>query len=926
MYQGLTRELLDTRRYLAPSADAFWEWRNGGEVLAWRNFGTIAFRAEVVEVLRHVASRGLPHFDAIVLFLAGCRADMQIMVQLYLHNMRSGFMPRDDCDVQLNGITQTIEALKEIPPEYRTTLAGKILLAESIFEAAEVVESRETALAIVSGLENGLPEEWYGPTQCRGPGDAYSRLTSLAGAAHRMAPDRLALRQKTGLDQLPESKTAEMAPPESLRELLSRLENDKELGGVARLAKNLMAVLTLPRAMSEAQELPLGGVSDITNRGSLDRLLVSELAHDDLTFTVRIALSEALYLRREAPPKMPPERRMVLIDSGLRMWGLPRVFATAAALALSVSRDKQAETAVYRARGPHLDVVDLATREGLVSHLAALEHDAHPGAALPVFRRLAVEGETVRETVLITCNEVVADKAFQRLLRECEWPLLFVVTVSRSGDLRLVRRSPQGTKILREVHCPLEEILEPKPQIVPLVDRDCDPSLPAILRLKQFPLRLPHPIDPQRLWEGPDGSPLALTHDRCLVHWDRPGIAPRQISDSIPRGALQWHDPLPATQWIVTAVIGRLPQHDLHLVHADLEPGSCHTIRLRLQHVHPRAVAAHAGALFVIYAKHVEVFSVENGQPLCSQTLPHTMTWMRDRFFKDAHGAYALSFDGTAARFEQVCDAETYEKLQIVGLFDILGRDGPACVTAAGAIRLSYDLAPSSGQKGGPDMIFKSLMPRQAGGTYRLAAVSADGFRLVLMPVPAAPANPSRPSWLLDLRVTDPVAVRSDPVAALTSHLRARICNRTLRHKFESIYAEGGTLTLVPRGRKDTCRIAWDTANSRMCLVRTPIETIPNRIHFQQAAGPPGAGYRLTFAQWTDGSRAYLDSRGLLHLKSARREIPELTIVLAEGPLAGWSSNGQLFGPEYFTGDETGHEQAYLDFYNILWEFVAKVR
>jgi hypothetical protein len=105
------------------------------------------------------------------------------------------------------------------------------------------------------------------------------------------------------------------------------LKDDVELGGLARLALNLMAAVHLPRPVADREELPLGGVSDITNRGALDRLLVSELANDDLTLAVRIAVNEALYLRREMPPRNPPRQRFVLLDAGIRMWGVPRVFS-----------------------------------------------------------------------------------------------------------------------------------------------------------------------------------------------------------------------------------------------------------------------------------------------------------------------------------------------------------------------------------------------------------------------------------------------------------------------------------------------------------------------------------------------------------------------------------------------------------------------
>ena len=109
---------------------------------------------------------------------------------------------------------------------------------------------------------------------------------------------------------------------------------------MARLARLLLAAVHMPTPLSLREELPVGGVSDISNRGSLDRLLLSELANDDLTLAVRVAMNEALYLRREIPPSTPQHHRAILVDAGIRSWGVPRVFATAVALAFMASTAK----------------------------------------------------------------------------------------------------------------------------------------------------------------------------------------------------------------------------------------------------------------------------------------------------------------------------------------------------------------------------------------------------------------------------------------------------------------------------------------------------------------------------------------------------------------------------------------------------------
>lgn len=908
----MARNFLPALRYLAPRVDSFWRWNDGGEVLDWRSGGTIAFRSEVVDVLRRLAPRGFPHFDAVVLLLAACRSPHKIDERVLEQN---GVLPAlsesDKKNWRYRDLLVALEALSAISSEVRGTLSGKIDLAAMLFETAYVAVPSESASVIVRELEQGLPREMFASRWVLKEPDALDRLAALAAGAHRVAPDRVALWRQTGLEQLPESETVEDLPPEPLRALLERLKTDEELGSLARLARRLLAALTLPREVSEPQELPLGGVSDITNRGPFDRLLVSELAHDDLTFTVRVALNEALYLRREAPPHTPPKGRVIMIDCGLRMWGLPRVFGTAAALALAVSRDRQPEATVYRARGEHLDVVDLARRQGLVSHLASLEPDAHPGAALPVFRRLALEDETENETVLITSFDTLEDRTFRRLLDQSEFPCLYIVAVSREGDLRLARRGRQGTKILRELKCSLDEIVPARPHAVPLRDSSVDPSLPAILRIEPFPLRLPHPIDPARLWgQAPDGI-LSLTADRRLVHWDRRGLGPRQISDRVPSGQLLWRDAGPGPRQATKAVVGRLQQSELYLLDVDLDSFRCESRPIALRQSQPRSVAAHAGALFVIFANHVEVCSLDDGTPIETRPIPDNMWCVRDRFFYSIDGWQALSFDGTTARFDRVCDLALGHRHGLVGLFDQSSVDGPVAVDRQGHRHQVHDLH-GSGPRAGPPLV---------GSPVRIAGVSGDG-RFVVLSGELEPGGRARPLWLLD---ADGSVNRTsgDPATLLVGHLLSQVANRTLRHKFTSISIDGHALVLAARGC--FCRIEWDEGHHRIRMHAVKSKTGFGQELFEPASAPAGTGYRLSRATWRDGSRAYLDSRGLLHLASSNRSIPELTLVLYEGTMSGWCAQGGTFGVPYFTfaAEETGARRVYSD---VFVPFVTGLR
>src|SRR5262249_7407213 len=228
-------------------------------------------------------------------------------------------------------------------------------------------------------LEQGLGEEVVSPGEVprhwdwNAPTVFWYELRSLRDGLNRLDADSLALRLKTGLDEVVAPAEIDLTPAERARSLIAQLEDDDELSGVGRLARHLMAAVTLPRAVSDREDLPLGGVSDISNRGPLDRLLLSELAHDDLTLAVRVATGEALYLRREQPPRTPPRERVLLLESGIRTWGVPRVFATAVALALTATTDTHTDVVCYRAAGGGVLPVDLTTRQGLIEHLGALE-------------------------------------------------------------------------------------------------------------------------------------------------------------------------------------------------------------------------------------------------------------------------------------------------------------------------------------------------------------------------------------------------------------------------------------------------------------------------------------------------------------------------------------------------------------------------
>ena len=200
----------------------------------------------------------------------------------------------------------------------------------------------------------------------------------------------------------------------------------------------------------------------------------------------RVALNEALYLRREAPPKSPPEQRIVIFDAGIRMWGVPRLLGTAVGLALGANADKASEVKFLRAEGDQLGEVPLENREHLIGHLEVLRREAHVGDALSQIAQLVNGADGESAMILVTARDAASDPEFQKQLSEAGLTGLHIATVNRQGDFELFERTSQGEKQLAVQKLSIDESLEPpakspdRPAPASLLRPEYDPELPSI--------------------------------------------------------------------------------------------------------------------------------------------------------------------------------------------------------------------------------------------------------------------------------------------------------------------------------------------------------------------------------------------------------------------------------------------------------------
>jgi hypothetical protein len=866
----------EAREYLRAQPRGLWRWAEHNTVLVWKDGSTIAFREEIVALIEWLAPGGLPSFGALALLLAACRGKMPSAEELYEPNEPSGAnipaplqAARRQLTLQLAEALQELARLPGLPSELITGVKAKCVLAETVFEQARA-ERYVNAAAILRGLREPPEESDWNSREAepaRMSGIRHVHLIALGLRQH--SPESLTWRLRTGLDAAPRPVDCELPAAERARRLIDELRDDSEHGAVARAARELLAAVRLPRRLGELEELAGAGVADLSNRGPLDRLLLSELAHDDLTLAVRVALNEALYLRREPPRREPPGTLALLLDSGVRLWGVPRVLGTAVALAL-IAREKPSSTILqWRAHGNELIPVDLLSRTGLMQHLGVLEPELHPGEALTAFMAALPSGAET-QGLLITHRDTLLDPDFRRVLSGL--PLGFVATVERDGNFELHALPLSQRRPLCQAQLDLAAVF-PSPSDKPPPAVAVDANAPAIFGLTPFPLLLPlaGKID----WAicSKDGTTHAVLNDRRLVSYREWGG--RVLAENLPGGrTICMRRVGDVVHWIKAGSRLRPPR----LISFPLPAGPVRRFDLE-GGADMLAVQLHDDVILVIRTNDVRAFAVSDGRALGKAINPYR--WIHGRYFRGENQFHYVAWDGSAPRFEPLPLPKLPAAPRVI--FDREGVPGPWLVLENGCIMSSVTGA-----------TIDAGVPRQHSG-HLCVQVLRDGHEIQFS-LPAI-------SWrrLVDLNAEQ----RWDPAASERpgdSMARPGDLPRwNVLRALEGLARWGGTLALA--GRKGHWHRLHGEGGERLRLGELP-PPLPLQPELTFPVQPKATdwGCSLHEASWPSGTKVFLDSRGLLHFKSHKRSVPEVSLVLSDGEVAGWTSEGRVCGPVFFFG------------------------
>lgn len=521
--------------YFTPPNQHFWRWSESGEAIEWLHGGTICYTADLMNILRGLADTGLPPLGTVLILMAACqeRRD-QDNIDAYIGQLAEVSETQFGRAFRVHPLARTMLGLVQaLPPDLRTG-SSRIHLIHEISNL-EAVKSRaievppQQTLAVLDEFSSGRHDHAIF-RNFKKPAQQFLliEIVPLAFAKHKFPnAETLEHHLRTGVVPPPEPLELPFPEPAPL-DLLDELEDDPKTKGLARLARRLLAALNIPMHARGASDLPIGGVADIANRGDFDRLLLSELAQDDLTLTARLVNSEALFLRREEPPANLDRQRTILMDTTLKMWGTQRVFALSAALAFARNSAHVTAIQAFALGGSQYETLDLKNKAGVMAALEQLDSALHCGSALSSFFEQNPKKE-YEDIVLVSDADAMRDEHFQAVLSEIRERLRFLVMLHRDGSLQFFEFVKGRGKLIGKPKFDLDELLFPRTKTP---DRPAastgQANLPAFFQQTVSPLFFPLTavkLTRENAYFEKDHGAVVVTDHQRVLYWpnDRHG-------------------------------------------------------------------------------------------------------------------------------------------------------------------------------------------------------------------------------------------------------------------------------------------------------------------------------------------------------------------------------------------------------------------
>lgn len=463
---------MEFQKYFQSYKDYFWEWDNQifSEVSVFEsitipNGQTIGYEKFVFEILEFLSEDSIPPFGSLLLAILATNPENEQAIEMIYNLVKSKNIVTAFPQSQSFRIGAGIDFLKmlsHLPDDYKVG-EKRLKMFQTLFHECHNRVSSEKAKRIIEEYKNhrhhlvrASVKEEFNEANFRKDFRTLA-LLKVKFPTIQSVMDAMENIPHQELDKkLNEEILEENSLSENVTNFVDQLIQEDKTFHVGSLIKRLWSGLNIPLHHSHPSEQPLGGISDLTNKGDFDKLVISEFAYDDDVFMSRIANNEALYIQREVPPEADKFKRILLIDTTLKNWGNPKILAFASAIAIARYPKTDIECEVYLV-GQDFKQIAITNVNEVITALSELSGKLDCAAGLDSFFQDNKINSKNQEVFIFSSEESLKLVPMQRAMNNYFNDIKYVFAIGMQ-NINVYKNQNKGRKMLQQIVLPLDEL------------------------------------------------------------------------------------------------------------------------------------------------------------------------------------------------------------------------------------------------------------------------------------------------------------------------------------------------------------------------------------------------------------------------------------------------------------------------------------
>lgn len=461
---------MELTEYFQSYEDYFWEWTtdedvpddtgyNENNLISFQNIGAVVYRPYLIEILKELQLNGLPILSSLLLALYATNEGYLDLKGIKTNLRKHPLAAHEYVKHLIRPAFQFLETLKSLHHNYKKG-KNRVLLLQTIFKYASNNISEKQSEYILNGYLRNSRKIADSAQKIEITVSKFSKDLGILVALNEKFPSSQMIIQvmkgNLKIADIEEEVIEEETTIETDKDFIQELIEEPKTFQVGSLIKRIWSGLKIPMRHLSPGEQPIGGVSDMTNKGDFNRMLLSEFANEDEVFMNRVANNEALYIQREIPPEENVFERIILIDTSLKNWGTPKVLAFASAIAVIKHPKAHSECKVF-ALGQNSIPIKLDKVEEVIDHLNIVSPVLEVSQSLDKFFS-EEHAEKDLEVFFITNQENLENQKLQKVIHENRDRLKFLVTTSAEGELNFYKHHKGTRKHVQKIMLPLQEL------------------------------------------------------------------------------------------------------------------------------------------------------------------------------------------------------------------------------------------------------------------------------------------------------------------------------------------------------------------------------------------------------------------------------------------------------------------------------------